>query len=62
MKIWDLRSSENYPSTTFMLSGEHVMATCLVNHPTQQHLLIAGDEEGIYLFLKFYIHIMAFFI
>lgn len=48
MKIWDLRSSANSPTSTFMLSGENVMATCLVNHPTQQHLLIAGDEEGIF--------------
>lgn len=51
MKIWDLRNSEDSPSGTFMLSGEHVMATCLVNHPTQQHLLIAGDEEGIKLLI-----------
>lgn len=46
MKVWDLRNSEDSPISTFMLSGEHVMATCLVNHPTQQHLLLAGDEEG----------------
>lgn len=48
MKLWDLRSEKNVPSSTFMLSGDQVMPTCLVYHPTQRHLLVAGDEEGNY--------------
>lgn len=46
MKIWDLRSNKDVPANTFMLSGDQVMPTCLVHHPTQRHLLVAGDEDG----------------
>lgn len=46
MKIYDLRSSSNKPTSTFMLSGEQIAATCLTYHPTQRHMVIAGDNEG----------------
>ncbi|XP_030762487.1 nucleoporin Nup43 [Sitophilus oryzae] len=46
MKIWDLRSQTNTPTKTFMLSGDQVTPTCLIFHPTQRHLVIAGDELG----------------
>ncbi|GJQ68893.1 hypothetical protein Trydic_g6087 [Trypoxylus dichotomus] len=46
MKIWDLRSKENLPSSMFMLSGDQVTVTCLAYHPTQRHMVVAGDEEG----------------
>ncbi|XP_066140694.1 nucleoporin Nup43 [Euwallacea fornicatus] len=45
MKIWDLRSG-NKPSGAFMLSGDQVTATYLTFHPTQRHIIIAGDELG----------------
>ncbi|KAJ8919107.1 hypothetical protein NQ315_012092 [Exocentrus adspersus] len=46
MKVWDLRSSKEEPSITFMLSGDQVTPTCLTYHPTQRHLIIAGDDLG----------------
>lgn len=46
MKIWDLRSASDSPSTTFMLSAEQIAVTTVAQHPTQRHLIIAGDEEG----------------
>ncbi|CAH0558752.1 unnamed protein product [Brassicogethes aeneus] len=46
MKIWDLRSKEKTAINTFMLSGDHVTPTCLTFHPTQRHLIIAGDDLG----------------
>ncbi|KAB0796430.1 hypothetical protein PPYR_10491 [Photinus pyralis] len=46
MKIWDLRSEDVKPCSTFMLSPDQVASTCLTYHPTQRHIVIAGDEEG----------------
>lgn len=46
MKIWDLRSQSNSPSSTFLLSGDQVAATSIINHPTQRHLVLAGSENG----------------
>jgi nuclear pore complex protein Nup43 len=46
MKIWDLRSPNNKPSTTFLLSGDQEAATCIAHHPTQRHLAFAGSENG----------------
>lgn len=47
MKIWDLRSDSNEPNSTFMLSGDQVTPTCLTFHPTQRHLILAGDDLGM---------------
>ncbi|KAK9872710.1 hypothetical protein WA026_018844 [Henosepilachna vigintioctopunctata] len=46
LKIWDLQSRCEEPSSTFMLSGDIVAPTCLTSHPTHRHLVVAGDEEG----------------
>ncbi|KAJ8934095.1 hypothetical protein NQ318_004976 [Aromia moschata] len=46
MKVWDLRSSSDKPQSTFMLSGDQVTPTSLTYHPTQRHLIIAGDDLG----------------
>lgn len=48
MKIWDLRSESNESNNTFMLSGDQVTPTCLTFHPTQRHLVLAGDDLGKY--------------
>ena len=45
LKIFDIRVSSNEASNTFMLSGDQVSPLCLQNHPTQRHLVVAGDEE-----------------
>ncbi|XP_048526046.1 nucleoporin Nup43 [Dendroctonus ponderosae] len=46
MKIWDTRSESNKPANTLMLSGDQVTPTYLTFHPTQRHIIIAGDELG----------------
>ncbi|XP_075223788.1 nucleoporin 43 [Lycorma delicatula] len=46
MKVWDLRSANNKPISTFMLSGEQIGASCVAHHPTQRHLVLAGGEDG----------------
>lgn len=46
MKLWDLRDPSN-PSTTFPLASSNaIAATALAFHPTQRHLVVAGDEDG----------------
>lgn len=46
MKIWDIRASDNNPRQSFMLGTDQIAATCLTYHPTQRHIVVAGDEEG----------------
>lgn len=46
MKIWDLRNNNTKAAMSFVLSGDEIAATCITNHPTQQHMTLAGDEEG----------------
>ncbi|XP_026731474.1 nucleoporin Nup43 [Trichoplusia ni] len=46
MKIWDLRSTENKPAASFLLAGDELAATCIINHPTQPHIVLAGSESG----------------
>lgn len=46
MKIWDLRVNEDVPLSTFMISGDHISTTCVTHHPTQNHLMLAGGEDG----------------
>ncbi|XP_013191968.2 nucleoporin Nup43 [Amyelois transitella] len=46
MKIWDLRSATNKPSASFLLAGDELAATCIIYHPTQPHIILAGSESG----------------
>lgn len=46
MKIWDLQSSENKPAASFLLAGDELAATCIIHHPTQPHIILAGSESG----------------
>ncbi|KAJ2940715.1 hypothetical protein O0L34_g14825 [Tuta absoluta] len=46
MKIWDLRSTNDKPAAAFLLAGDELAATCIVNHPTQPHIILAGSESG----------------
>ncbi|CAG9580960.1 unnamed protein product [Danaus chrysippus] len=46
MKIWDIRSSSNKPSAAFLLAGDELAATCIIHHPTQPHIVLAGSESG----------------
>lgn len=46
MKIWDLRLPIDKPSASFLLAGDELAATCITNHPTLPHILLAGSESG----------------
>ncbi|XP_072947860.1 nucleoporin Nup43 [Epargyreus clarus] len=46
MKIWDIRSQNNKPSASFLLAGDELAATCIVHHPTQPFIVLAGSESG----------------
>ncbi|KAF5295321.1 hypothetical protein FQA39_LY13186 [Lamprigera yunnana] len=46
MKVWDVREQSSSPANSFMLSGDQIAATCLAHHPTQRHMVVAGDEDG----------------
>lgn len=55
LKCFDIRIGNNEPTNTFTLSGEPVAAMSLEHHPTQRHLVLAGDEEGIFLLICNYL-------
>lgn len=46
MKIWDLRSPNDKPVASFLLSNDELAATCITSHPTQPHVVLAGSESG----------------
>lgn len=46
MKIWDVRTTNNKPSAAFLLAGDELAATCIIHHPTQPHIILAGSESG----------------
>jgi len=47
LKLWDLRSNQQQPTSTFLLSSDQVAVTCLARHPTQCHILISGGDDGV---------------
>lgn len=47
LKLWDLRSNQQQPTSTFLLSSDQVAVTCLATHPTQCHILVSGGEDGV---------------
>jgi len=47
LKLWDLRSNQQQPSNTFLLSSHQVAVTCLARHPTQCHILVSGGVDGV---------------
>ena len=48
IKLWDTRSKEkNKSSMTLAVDGECSPILCLASHPNQQHLLAAGNLNGL---------------
>ncbi|NXU51629.1 NUP43 protein, partial [Turnix velox] len=47
LKIWDLRQQRNEPSQIFYLTGERVPLHCVDRHPNQQHIVVAGGQDGM---------------
>jgi len=50
LKIWDLRSRDDEPSVTCVLSNDQIGITCVTKHPTQSHILCTGSEDGMLAF------------
>ena len=50
LKIWDLRSKAEEPVTTCVLSSEQISIGCIAKHPTQQHILCSGSDDGMLAF------------
>ena len=50
LKIWDLRSKDQEPTRTCVLSSEQISIGCIAKHPTQQHILCSGSEDGMLAF------------
>lgn len=44
LKLWDLRASQ--PAKATLLSPDQIAVCDLAGHPTQQHLVAAGGEDG----------------
>ncbi|XP_042212319.1 nucleoporin Nup43-like isoform X2 [Homarus americanus] len=44
LKLWDLRASQ--PAKATLLSPDQIAVCHLAGHPTQQHLVAAGGEDG----------------
>ncbi|KAK8736313.1 hypothetical protein OTU49_004938 [Cherax quadricarinatus] len=44
LKLWDLRSAQSARAT--LLSPDQIAVCDLASHPTQQHLVAAGGEDG----------------
>lgn len=48
MKLWDLRSNDDNPVSTYFLSHtDQIGITCLDRHPTQAHVLCTGSQDGM---------------
>ena len=50
LKIWDLRSNTEEANKTCILSSEQISIGCVAKHPTQQHILCSGSEDGMLAF------------
>ncbi|KAK7018683.1 Nucleoporin Nup43 [Halocaridina rubra] len=44
LKLWDIRS--NQPAKATLISPDQIAVCTLAGHPTQQHLVAAGGEDG----------------
>nr|XP_060609530.1 nucleoporin Nup43 [Anolis sagrei ordinatus] len=47
LKIWDFRQQGNEPSQIFSLTGERIPLHCVDRHPSQQHIVATGSQDGM---------------
>ncbi|XP_053238121.1 nucleoporin Nup43 [Podarcis raffonei] len=47
LKVWDFRQQGNEPSQIFSLTGERVPLHCVDRHPSQQHIVATGSQDGM---------------
>nr|XP_020663422.1 nucleoporin Nup43 [Pogona vitticeps] len=47
LKIWDFRQQGNEPSQIFSLTGERAPLHCVDRHPSQQHIVATGSQDGM---------------
>lgn len=47
LKIWDLRNNVNKAEQSFLLRDDAIVGpTAMAYHPTQRHIIMAGDDTG----------------
>ncbi|KAM5163261.1 nucleoporin Nup43 [Mantella aurantiaca] len=47
LKMWDLRQQGNDPTQIFSVANERVPLYCLDRHPSQQHVVATGGQDGM---------------
>ncbi|XP_062953787.1 nucleoporin Nup43 isoform X2 [Cynocephalus volans] len=47
LKIWDFRQQGNEPSQILSLTGDRVPLHCVDRHPSQQHVVATGGQDGM---------------
>ncbi|KAG8583050.1 hypothetical protein GDO81_008261 [Engystomops pustulosus] len=47
LKMWDLRQQGNDPTHIFSMANERVPLHCLDRHPSQQHVVATGGQDGM---------------
>ncbi|XP_018421147.1 PREDICTED: nucleoporin Nup43 [Nanorana parkeri] len=47
LKMWDLRQQGNDPTQIFSVANERVPLHCLNRHPSQQHVVATGGQDGM---------------
>lgn len=47
LKLWDVRTPSNLPTQILSLSGDRVPLHCVDRHPSQQHIVATGGQDGM---------------
>lgn len=47
LKMWDLRQQGNDPTQIFSVTGDRIPLHCVDRHPSQQHIVATGGQDGV---------------
>ncbi|XP_053148200.1 nucleoporin Nup43 isoform X2 [Hemicordylus capensis] len=47
LKVWDHRQQGNEPSQILSMTGERIPLHCVDRHPSQQHIVATGGQDGM---------------